>query len=65
MKHYTKAELELYRHQQMPLLARLGCTAHLKTCDTCAERLRELAEEDAFVAELRDSLKILGEAEKE
>ena len=61
MKHYTKEELELYRNKQMPLLQRMGCAAHLKKCVECASLLKELEAEDAFVSELRESLKLFDE----
>lgn len=32
MKHYTKEELELYRHGQMSVLGRIACSSHLKEC---------------------------------
>ena len=49
MKHYTKEELELFRHDRMSVLGRIACAAHLKNCEDCAARLRELEEEDRFV----------------
>lgn len=30
MKHYTKEDLELYRHHQLSILGRIACAAHLK-----------------------------------
>ena len=60
-KHYTKEELELYRNKQMPLLQRISCAAHLKKCVECASLLKELEAEDAFVSELRESLKLFDE----
>ena len=32
MKHYTKEDLELYRHHQLSILGRIACAAHLKEC---------------------------------
>ena len=58
MKHYTKEELELYRHDQMSVLGRIACSAHLKNCETCAGALRELEEEDRFVDDLRTSVRL-------
>lgn len=58
MKHYTKEELELYRHDQMSVLGRIACSAHLKNCESCAAALKELEEEDRFVADLRDSVRL-------
>lgn len=58
MKHYSKEELELYRHDQMSVLGRIACSAHLKICETCAGVLRELEEEDRFVDDLRTSVRI-------
>jgi len=57
MKHYTKAELELYRHGEMGVLGRLQCSRHLRECPTCARRMKELGDDDALVGELRESLR--------
>ena len=58
MKHYTKEELELFRHDQMSVLGRISCAAHLKKCPECAKLLEELDEEDRFVRDLRDSVRL-------
>ncbi len=58
MSHYTKEELECYRNHEMSLLGRINCSAHLKECDECTKRLNELAQDDALVEELRDSIRI-------
>ena len=57
MKHYTKEELDCYRHHEMSVLGRIACAAHLKECDECANRLVELEQDDRFVGELRDSIR--------
>ena len=64
VKHYTKEELELYRHKEMPLLSRMRCATHLKQCVECASLLKELETEDAFVAELRESIRLFAELSK-
>ena len=64
MKHYTKEELELYRHHEMSMLRRVACSAHLKECEACANLLKDLETDDAFVTELRDSIRIFDEAGK-
>ena len=64
MKHYTKEELELYRHHEMSVLRRVACSAHLKECRECAKLLQELEKDDAFVMELRDSIRMFDEAAK-
>lgn len=64
MKHYSKEELELYRNRHMSVLGRINCAAHLKTCRDCASLLRELEKEDAFVEELRESVRIYDEVAK-
>ena len=58
MKHYTKEELELYRHDQMSVLGRIACSAHLKNCEKCAAALKELEDEDRFVDDLRASVRL-------
>lgn len=58
MKHYTKEELELFRHDGMSVLGRIACAAHLKECESCAALLRELEEEDRFVEDLRNSVRL-------
>ena len=64
MKHYTKEELELYRHHEMSVLRRVACSAHLKECTACANLLKELDTDDEFVMELRDSIRIFDEVAK-
>ena len=58
MAHYTKEELDLYRHDQMSVLGRIGCAAHLKNCPECRKLLDELEEEDRFVNDLRNSVRL-------
>lgn len=65
MKHYTKEELELYRNREMSVLGRICCSSHLAECTECAKLLAELKTEDAFVAELRESVKCFDEVSKE
>lgn len=64
MKHYTKEELERYRHHEMSVLGRINCSSHLKECDDCAKLLLEIEQDDSFVDELRDSLRVYAEAGK-
>ena len=65
MKHYTKEELELYRHGQMSVLGRVACATHLQKCAGCCDLLKELESEDDFVKELRSSILLYESAEKE
>ncbi len=65
MKHYTKEELELYRHGQMSVLGRINCSSHLQECVECQKFLKELEAEDEFVKELRSSLQIYESIAKE
>lgn len=58
MKHYTKEELELFRHDQLSVLGKIACAAHLKNCEDCAALLSELEEEDRFVDDLRASVRL-------
>ena len=58
MKHYTKEELDLYRHGKMSVLSRINCTSHLKECKECAKLLEELKEDDQLLAHLRTSVQI-------
>ena len=58
MAHYTKEELELYRHDRMSVLGRIVCAAHLKHCPECRKLLDELKEEDRFVDDLRNSVRL-------
>ena len=58
MDHYTKEELEMFRHDQMSVLGRIGCAAHLKHCPECRKLLDELEEEDRFVNDLRNSVRL-------
>ena len=61
MAHYTKEELELYRHGEMSTLGRIGCAAHLKHCGECKKLLDELKEEDRFIDDLRTSVRLFKE----
>lgn len=58
MKHYTKEELDLYRHGKMSVLSRINCTSHLKECKECAKLFEELKEDDQLLAHLRNSVQI-------
>ena len=58
MKHYTKEELDLYRHGKMSVLSRISCTSHLKECQECAKLLEELKEDDQLLEHLRSSIQI-------
>ena len=58
MSHYTKEELELYRHNEMSVLGRIACSSHLKSCPECAKLLQELEDEDRFVDDLRNSVNL-------
>ena len=62
MPHYTKEELELYRHGNMNVLGRIQCAAHLKNCPECRKLMQELHDDDAFVGELCESLRFYREA---
>lgn len=62
MKHYSKEELEQYRRQTMPLLARLACAAHLHDCSDCVKTLAELLDDDSLVSDIRNSLQRYAQA---
>jgi hypothetical protein len=64
MGHYTKEELELYRHNEMSVLGRIACASHLKSCPECEKLLRELEDEDRFVDDLRNSVKLYKDLSK-
>ncbi|MBR4518941.1 MAG: hypothetical protein IKO65_08075 [Victivallales bacterium] len=65
MKHYTKEELELYRHGQMSVLGRINCATHLEACEECRNLLEELKSDDDFMKELRSSLMLYESVAKE
>ena len=58
MRHYSKEELDLYRHGKMSVLGRISCSAHLKNCKECATLLQELEDDDKLIAHLRNSVQI-------
>lgn len=64
MAHYTKEDLELYRHHEMSVLGRIACSAHLKECSECKRLLDELKKDDEFISELRGSIAIFSELSK-
>ena len=56
MKHYSKEELDLFRNKEMSILGRINCSAHIKNCPECTKLLNELAEDDKFISDLKDSI---------
>lgn len=56
MSHYTKEELELYRHHQMSRLAQTRCKKHLADCIECTKLLKELEQDDKLIADLKFSV---------
>lgn len=58
MKHYTQAELDMYRHCDMNLLGRIQCAAHLKDCPECAKKLEELKIDDELIFQLQASVEL-------
>ena len=58
MHHYTKEELELYRHNESSFLQKISIKRHLKKCESCASKLKELEEEDLFIDDLRASVQL-------
>lgn len=65
MKHYTKEELELYRHGQLSVFSKINCASHLQECEECRELLKELEADDDFMKELKNSLKLYESISKE
>lgn len=64
MKHYTKEELELYRHGELSVLGRIACSAHLRQCKQCQLRMAELKEDDALIRDLQASIRLFQEFSK-
>lgn len=62
MSHYTREDLDMFRHGKLSVLGRIACAAHLKQCPECAAKLRELEDDDAFLRRLRDSVRMFDEA---
>lgn len=58
MKHFTKEELELFRHNEVSFFQKILIKRHLKKCSQCTETLAQLQEEDLFIADLRDSVRL-------
>ena len=65
MKHYTKEELELYRHGQLSVFSKINCASHLQECEECRELLKELEADDDFMKELRSSILLYESVAKE
>ena len=53
--HYAIYELDQYRGRAMNLFRRLACRCHLLHCRQCREKLRQLAQDDLLLADLRRS----------
>ena len=62
MSHYSREDLDMFRHGKLSVLGRIACAAHLKQCPECAAKLRELEADDAFLRRLRDSIRMFDEA---
>ncbi len=60
-EHYTENELEIYRHGKMSLLGRILCSAHLKKCPECRKKMEQLDQDDRFVDQLRQSMRVYGD----
>lgn len=60
-KHYNKEELDMYLHGEMSVLGKINCSTHLQSCTACRKKLLELKNDEVFLAEIRDSLKIYNE----
>lgn len=58
MPHFTKEELERFRHDEGSFFRNLRINLHLKRCAHCRAVLATLQEEDLFIEELRDSLQL-------
>ena len=56
MRHYTREELDRFRHKDMGLFSRFICTGHLVLCSSCRNLLKILSEDDALLNELREHL---------
>ncbi len=59
MKHYTREELDQYRHKDMSFILRLICRAHLSICSQCRQKLSKLHDDDTLLRRLKDSLNML------
>ena len=53
MPHFTKEELDSFRHSSMPLLNRINCSIHLRECEICKKLMEELEEDDLLIKNLR------------
>lgn len=62
--HYTREELDLYRHNQMSALSAFNCSAHLSRCKECTAVMEELEEDDCFIADLCGSVQFFREFSK-
>ena len=58
MRHYTKEELELYRHNESSFLQKISIKRHLKKCESCTALLTELQADDHFIDDLRASVQL-------
>lgn len=56
MKHYTIDEIDRYIHGNMGTLAKIKCSAHLKSCPDCRELLFQVERDEAFIGKLKGAL---------
>lgn len=54
--HYSKNTWERYHKNLQPVLLKIQCSSHLRSCPECAAILREIENEDRFIQQLRDSV---------
>lgn len=61
MKHYTKEELEMYRHGELSVIGKITCSTHLQQCSKCRKMLEELNADDQLLKELRVGIQLFKE----
>ena len=56
MRHYTIDEIDRFVHGSMGTLAKIKCSAHLKSCSKCKELLSQVESNEAFIGKLKGAL---------
>ena len=59
--HYTREELDMFRHNQLSSFSAFNCSAHLSICKECSKIMEELADDDCFIADLCGSIQFFRE----
>lgn len=56
IKHYSREQLDSYRHGDMNVFQRFLCYIHLKFCSECSNELSAVEEDDILLEDFKHSI---------